>query len=238
MDNEEAQIRGSIRSICAFIVPFLSKWLTVLSRNAYGVLLGIGVVAFGILIVLISLKKAPRGWLMPSIAFCASIGICLYAYPVINKPVEQQLFNINLSDADLKREEKAAAAGDVLAMEKLGGYYCSYNQEDWIPRTDKSLRAYDIIDTRDFGKARKYLRMAAEKDSAFGYGLLGLLDMYGMGSIPSRKSAIINFENALRHDNHSSQVYEAMQLFSITEEEFPLGYKCFPELKQNKNETQ
>ena len=231
--NNQSSIRIAVNTICATAVPFVLKWLTVLDQQVYYVLLGIGLLLSIVFLVLLQKedrKQKFSGYFITSLGFTLAIGLCFLIYPRMVKP-EEQIFSVTLDNSYLKKYEEAAAKGDTLSMEKLGIYFATSSTTDVIPKDGSEKRLDDFYDKRDFLKAEKYLEMAASHGSSAGYFLLGIMKMEGWGCIPSRLFAIKYFEEALKDEKQVSGVLDAIRSYGITEEEFPLAYASFPELK-------
>lgn len=228
--KEDYIIDSSIRTICAFITPFIIKWVAVLDNSIYAYILGASILSIIVLLIYSNRKQHNENKKIVILSsFSLALALCIF----IDFPKsEAELIKIKIDNTERIKLEKEAKKHNVTAMEKVGVYYfTSGNGGDIIPRNGSTLAEYDVFDYRDFEKAKEYLELAAEHDSDVGYCLLGVMKIEGLGCVPMRRLAIRDFEKVLElNKNNTNFVHNAVINYGITEEEFPLAYEFFPDL--------
>lgn len=212
--------RLMIDNICNFAIPFVLMRFAVIPAFWYWVILGISTLIAIILSVLYKKKKLQnkRPLFMASVFAIATFFSLIISSNMQNKEAERQMvFSINSTFRE--KYEKAAENGSVKDMVRLGAYYSTYNMKHVLEAPKGAIRDDELLDHRDFEKAKRYLDMAAAEDSADAYVWLGVMKIEGRGCVPSRKLAIDLFAKAYELDSNNEWLHYFLPIYGITLEE-------------------
>lgn len=215
-DSILTHTRFHVDTICSVSVPFLLKRFAVISSEWYLILLGASF-ATAIMLFLLYKKntvKSNKPAIMCS-ALAIAIGLSLLISSNIKIKNESRQLSLSLNTTFRDKYEKAADNGDVHYMVIVGAYYSFLSNQKLIPAPRGDIRDDEMIDTRDFIKANRYLEMAAEHNSADAYSLLGEMKYQGLGCIPSQTQAMFYFQKAFLIDSHNSLLKSALQMHNI-----------------------
>lgn len=215
MDNDNT--RFHIDTICATIVPFVLKRFALISTSWYYVLLAIGFIATIAFAILrkIGIVRSYKPAIMSFAIMCAT-SLCLVISSNMRRNAESERLHFNLNTTFRESYEAAANKGDVNKMVTVGAYYAFTVNQSLIPAPKGDIRDDELMDTRDFIKARRFLKMAIEQNSADAYVLLGEMELQGLGCVPSRKQALEYFNKANEIDSNNGLLLRAMELHGIT----------------------
>lgn len=212
-----------IQAICCTVVPHVLKRVAVLSSGSYWIMFGISIIC-GFTALLLYKRKVVRSIKIAILffSFAISTSLCQLISYKLQKKAGIERITLNFNSSFRERYEKEANNGNVHYMELLGKYYSFVEYQYLLQAPPGVVRDDYYFDTRNYNKAHKYLKMAADKNSADAYALLGKMSIQGLGCVPSRAQAIDYFKKAYVINNKNKILLAEMNSNHITFEDlFP-----------------
>ena len=237
MQDNKSIISLCIGNLVAVLIPVLCKWMTMMPQKVYIILAASFCVlsCMGIIVVSVLKRRQARSfmekyqWPFYSLVLSAAFFLCTLIYPSIHVSDDISDLSYSARIRNLDSLTVKAESGNVNAMLMLGALY-SQPASSGVSDRDKSFI--------DYGQAEKYLEMAAEEGSADAYAILALMDYYGQGRRPSRKSAINALSNGFDIDPDNANILKGLRTLEVSEDEFPAGAGKIREMDEKQRETE
>ena len=211
--------KSVIKATCNFIVPFTLDRFVIIPIWMYWTFSGVCLLITVLLLLMHNnphIKGKRPGYMALSITI--AVFLCSLACNNANKKQDAERISMTLNTTFSDYYEYSDNNGNVENMLLVGGYYSFLKNQQCLQAPPNDIRDDELIDTRDFKKANRYLEMAASHNCADAYVLLGEMKMQGLGCVPSSVLAIEYFKKANEIDSSNKLLSEALSMHHLTKD--------------------